>query len=450
MANTIHIKKGLDIKISGKAIKSISKIAPSEIFEIIPDYFHGIIPKMLVKGGEKVEVGTPLFYNKNIETMKFVSPVSGTVQEVVRGERRKVMKVVVKTDQVQQFRQFDVEDATKKTADEIKSLLLESGLWVYIKQRPYDVIANPEKTPKAVFISTFSSAPLAPDYEFVLKDKMSDFQKGVDVLGKLSAGGVHLGLKSDNSIFSEIKNAEKTIFKGKHPAGNVGIQINHTSPINKGETVWTIEPQDVVMIGRFFQTGKVDVTRTIALTGPEVEKPQYFETLSGNNIADMVKGNLKNVSYPLRFISGDVLTGTQIAENGYLTPYHSQISVIDEGNETHELFGWMMPRLNKFSAGNLFLTKLMPNKEFKYDARLLGGPRGIIMSNEYDKVFPMDIYAEYLIKAMLASNIDKMERYGAYEVAPEDFALCEFVDTSKLPLQHIVRTALDALQKEVE
>lgn len=450
MANTIKISKGLDIKIDGKAIEKISKIQPSRVIEIIPDHFHGITPKVTVKEGEAIKAGTPLFYNKNYESMKFVSPVSGSIREIKRGERRKVMSILIDVNSHLEFLQFGVKKTSSLTADEIKSTLLNSGLWVYIKQRPYDTIANPDRTPKAIFISGFDSAPLAPDYEFVMKDKMNDFQAGLDVLSKLTTGKIHIGLKSANSIFATAKGVETTIFTGVHPAGNAGVQINKVNPINKGEVVWTINPQDVVIMGRLFSKGVVDMTKTIALTGPEVENPQYFETIAGNNITDIVKGNLKKTSYPLRFVSGNLLTGIQISENGFLTPYASQISVIDDGGETHELFGWAMPRLNKFSASNMFFTKLLPRKKFKYDARLLGGPRAIIMSGEWDKVFPMDILPEQLIKAMIAKNIDRMENLGAYEVAPEDFALCEFVDTSKLPLQAIVREALDFLKNEVE
>lgn len=450
MANTINISKGLDIKIDGKAAEKISKINAADVIEINPDYYHGITPRMVVKGGESILAGSPLFYNKNYEGMNFVSPVSGKVREVVRGDRRKVMSIVIDTNAGIDYLQFEVKKPTELSTDEIKSLLLKSGLWTFIKQRPYDIIAHPDHQPKAIFISGFDSAPLAPDYEFVMKDQMNDFQTGIDTLSKLTFGKIHIGLKSENSIFASVKGVETTVFKGIHPAGNVGVHINKVNPVNKGETVWTINLQDVVIIGRLFSNGIVDMIKKVSLTGPEVNEPQYFETIAGNSISEIIRGNLKNTTYPLRYISGNVLTGTQIKENGYLNPYDSQISVIDDGSETHELFGWAMPRLDKFSASNLFFSKLLPNKKYKFDARLLGGLRSIIMSGEWDKVFPMDILPEYLIKAMMAQNIDKMENLGAYEVAPEDFALCEFVDTSKLPLQAIVREALDVLKEEVE
>ena len=450
MANTIKITKGLDIKISGKAAEKISKIPHSAVFEVNPESYHGITPKVLVKEGDTVNAGTPLFNEKSFPEMNFVSPVSGKVREIVRGERRKVMHITIDTDKTIEYKKFSVKKPSDSTADEIRALMLESGLWSFMRQRPYDIIPNPAKSPKAIFISTFDTAPLAPDYEFIIRDQLADFQTGVDALSKLTSGNVHLGLKSDASVFSTVKGVIATVFSGPHPAGNVGVHINHINPVNKGEVVWTIHPQDVLFIGRLFNKGIVDLTRLVALTGPEVENPQYFETISGNNISEIIKGNLKKVSYPLRFISGNVLVGRKITENGFLAPCCSQISVIDEGTETHEMLGWAMPRFNKFSASRLYLTKLLRKKEFKYDARLMGGRRAIIMSGEYDKVFPMDILPEHLIKAMIAKNIDKMENLGAYEVAPEDFALCEFVDTSKLPLQAIVRYSLDFLKSEVE
>lgn len=450
MANTIKITKGLDIKISGKAAEKISKIPHSAVFEVNPESYHGITPKVLVKEGDTVNAGTPLFHEKSFPEMNFVSPVSGKVREIVRGERRKVMHITIDTDKTIEYKKFSVKKPSDSTADEIRALMLESGLWSFMRQRPYDIIPNPAKSPKAIFISTFDTAPLAPDYEFIIRDQLADFQTGVDALSKLTSGNVHLGLKSDASVFSTVKGVIATVFSGPHPAGNVGVHINHINPVNKGEVVWTIHPQDVLFIGRLFNKGIVDLTRLVALTGPEVENPQYFETISGNDISEIIKGNLKKVSYPLRFISGNVLVGRKITENGYLAPCCSQISVIDEGTETHEMLGWAMPRFNKFSASRLYLTKLLRKKEFKYDARLMGGRRAIIMSGEYDKVFPMDILPEHLIKAMIAKNIDKMENLGAYEVAPEDFALCEFVDTSKLPLQAIVRYSLDFLKSEVE
>ncbi len=445
---TITVKKGLDIQFGAKPEEKITKVQPANLFEIVPDYYHGITPKMKVRVGDSVKVGTPIFRSKRDEAMNFVSHISGTLKEIVRGERRKILKIVIENDNKNEVLEYNTQEATGKEA--IKNLLLETGLWTLIKQRPYDVIANPNKEPRDIFISTFDSAPATPDYEFILKDKIDEFQLGINALTKLTTGKIYLGLQSKNSLFSQIKGVEKTVFKGKHPAGNTGVQINKIAPINKGETVWTINPQDVALIGRLLKTGKADWSKIIALTGSEITNPQYFEVLAGTNIQEVVKNQVNNVSYPLRYISGNVLTGEKIAENDSMSPYANQITVLDDGSETHEVLGWAMPRFNKFSNSCLYPSKLFKNKKFKWDARILGGRRAIIMSNEYERVFPMDIMPEQIIKAMIARNIDRMENLGIYEVAPEDFALCEFVDTSKLPLQAIVRESLDYVRNEVE
>ncbi|MDO9152154.1 MAG: Na(+)-translocating NADH-quinone reductase subunit A [Paludibacter sp.] len=458
MANLIKTRRGLDIQINGKAKEVIEKTIISDEIALIPDYYCGITPKVVVKEGDIVKAGSPVFYNKKNEAMNFVSPVSGKIIAVNRGERRKVESIVIENDKKNTCEKFIVKSPEKHTADEIKVLLLTTGLWVYIKQRPYDVIANPTQTPKAIFISSFDTAPLAPNYDFVIGSQMTDFQTGIDVLTKLTVGKVHLGVKAGNTIFAPVKNVEITPYEGPHPVGNVGIQINKINPVNKGEVVWTINAQDVLFIGRLFNKGIVDLTRTIALTGPEVNAPQYCNTIAGCRINQLVDGKLSlNVTH--RIICGNVLSGIKVTTSGYLDPYATQISVIEEGIDTHELIGWAMPRFNKFSVSgtyftgffeNKFVQKILGKKNYKYDARLMGGKRAIIMSGEYDKVLPMDILPEFLIKAMIAGNIDKMEALGAYEIAPEDVALCEFVCTSKLPLQQIVRTALDNMKQEME
>ena len=458
MANLIKTKRGLDIQINGKAKEVIEKTIISDQIAIIPDYYHGITPKVVVKEGDIVKAGSPVFHDKKIETMNFVSPVSGKILSVNRGERRKVLSIVIENDNKNTFEKFKLQSVDKLTGDEIKSLLLSSGLWTFIKQRPYDVIANPAQAPRSIYISSFDTSPLAPNNDFVIGSQMTDFQIGIDILAKLTTGKVNLGIKSGDNLFSTVKNAEITEFDGPHPIGNVGIQINNTQPINKGEVVWTINVQDVLYIGRFFSKGIVDLTRTIALTGPEVNAPQYCNTIPGCRISQLVDGKLsKKLSH--RIVCGNVLSGIKVEKDGYLDPYATQISVIREGDHIHELFGWAMPRFNKFSVSRTYFTGLFENKivqkifgkrNYKYDARIMGGKRAIIMSGEYDKVLPMDILPEFLIKAMITGNIDKMEALGAYEIAPEDVALCEFVCSSKLPLQQIVRTALDNMKQELD
>ena len=453
MAQLIKTKRGLDIQIGGKAENTISGLKISEVVAVIPDHYHGITPKVVVKEGDVVNAGTPLFYNKAIESMKFVSPVSGKVLAVNRGERRKVLSITIQRDEKTAYQEFSPKAVSQLSGDEIKSLLLASGLWVYVKQRPYDVIANPAVAPKAVFVSAFDSAPLAPDYEYVMASEMKEFQTGIDALAKMAGVKVNLGIKPGNTIFASVQNADITVFDGPHPAGNVGVQINKINPVNKSEVVWTVGAEDVLFIGRLFSKGIVDLTRTVAITGPEVVKPQYIQTVAGSAVAPLLKGNV-TMGVEHRVISGNVLSGLQISANGNIDPYATQISVIKEGKDNHELVGWAMPRFNKFSASRLYfssiLQKVFGKKDFEYDARVLGGERAFIMSGEYDKVLPMDILPEFLFKAMITGNIDKMEALGAYEIAPEDVALCEFVCTSKLPLQQIVRESLDNMRKELE
>lgn len=462
MANLIKTKRGLDIQLGGKAQEQIVSVNSlvTNVIAIIPDHYRGVTPKIVVKEGDFVKTGTPIFHDKTFTEMNFVAPASGRVLAVTRGDRRKVISITIEKDAENTYETFNFKSITGQSGDEIKAQLLTAGLWAFIKQRPYDIIANPTQSPKAIYISTFDSAPLAPNFEFVLKGQAADFQTGIDALAKLTDGKVQLGIKVGtlSTDFRATKNVEITEYEGKHPIGNVGIQIHNTNPINKGEVVWTINVQDVLYIGRYFNMGVVDLTKIIALTGPEVINPRYFKTLIGSSIKSIINDNVK-YGKTLRYISGNVLTGLQISADGFLDPYASQITVIAEGSETHELFGWAMPRIHKFSTTRMYFNGILESKfyqklfgkvNYEYDARLLGGQRAIIMSGEYDKVLPMDILPEFLIKAMIAGNIDKMEALGAYEIAPEDVALCEFVCTSKLPLQLIVRNALDNMKKELE
>lgn len=446
MADLIKIKRGLDIPLIGEAEKSIVEAPKAEKYALIPDDFHGVVPKIMVKSGDAVKVGSPLMCDKNRPEVQFVSPVSGVVEAVNRGERRKVLEIVVKSDNKFESEKFEGLDANKMEASEIKETLLKSGLFAFIKQRPYDVIANPEVAPRDIFVTAFDSAPLAPDFAFVAKGEEAALQAGVDVLAKLTSGSVYVGVNSEISL----KGCKVVKFNGPHPAGNVGVQIAAIAPVNKGEVVWTLSAFDLILIGRLFTTGKLDFTRTITVTGSEVESPTYVKTVLGASIDSIVSGKVKKADHNQRIISGNVLTGTKVAEQGYLRAYSNQITIIPEGDDCNEFVGWATPGCGKFSVSRTFGSWLFgKGKKYNIDARLRGGERGIIMSGEYDSVFPMDILPEFLIKSVIAFDIDKMENLGIYEVAPEDFALCEFVDTSKLPLQQIVRNGLDALMKEM-
>lgn len=449
MANVIKLRKGLDINLKGKPANEVTTLPASDAYSLVPDDFTGVTPKVVVKEQVHVLAGEPLFIDKNHPEVKFVSPVSGVVTSVERGARRKVMNIIVAPDQEQQYADFGKKDLTTLTGELVKAALLEAGLFAFMRQRPYDVIANPDDAPRAIFVSAFDSAPLAPDFELQLKGEEANFQTGLDALAKMAKVYLGVSVSQKSAALTQAKNVTITVFDGPHPAGNVGVQINHVAPINKGEVVWTIGAEAVIFIGRLFNEGKVDLTRTVALTGSEFVKPCYVKMLLGAKLDNVFKGHV-TTGKNLRYISGNVLTGKQVnAEGSYLGAFHSQLTVIPEGNDVHEMFGWIMPRFNDFSTSRSYFSWLQGKKEYVMDARVKGGERHMIMSGEYDSVFPMDIYPEYLVKAIIAGDIDKMEALGIYEVAPEDFALCEFVCSSKVEVQRIVREGLDALRAEM-
>lgn len=448
MANLIKLRKGLDINLKGKAAAEVVAVKEPGFYALIPDDFTGVTPKVVVKEQEYVMAGGPLFIDKNHPEVKFVSPVSGVVTSVERGARRKVMSITVEAAAEQDLQDFGKKDVAKMDAAVVKELLLESGMFAFIKQRPYDVVADPTVAPRAIFVSAFDSNPLAPDFEFALKGEEANFQTGLDALAKIAKTYLSISVKQSAAALTQAKNVTVTVFDGPHPAGNVGVQINHIAPVNKGETVWTIDPQAVIFIGRLLNTGHVDMTRTVAVTGSEVKKAAYCKLKVGACLTNVFAGNV-TTGKELRYISGNVLTGKQISANGFLGAFHSQVTVIPEGSDVHEMLGWIMPRLDQFSTSHSYFSWLMGKKEYTLDARVKGGERHMIMSNEYDKVLPMDIMPEYLIKAIIAGDIDRMEQLGIYEVAPEDFALCEFVCSSKMELQRIVREGLDMLRREM-
>lgn len=448
MANVIKLRKGLDINLKGKAAAEVMAVKEPGFYALCPDDFTGVTPKVVVKEQEYVMAGGPLFIDKNHPEVKFVSPVSGVVTCVERGARRKVLSITVEAAAEQDFEEFGKKDVAQLDGAAVKEALLNAGMFAFIKQRPYDVVADPTIAPNAIFVSAFDSNPLAPDFEVALKGEEANFQTGLDALAKMAKTYLNVSVNQKSSALTQAKNVTVTAFDGPHPAGNVGVQINHIAPINKGETVWTIDPQAVIFIGRLFNTGRVDLTRTVAITGSEVKKPAYCKLKVGALLTDVLADNV-NKDKELRYISGNPLTGKQIPANGFLGAFHSQVTVIPEGNDVHEMLGWIMPRFNQFSVSHSYFSWLMGKKEYTLDARVKGGERHMIMANEYDKVLPMDIMPEYLIKAIIAGDIDRMEQLGIYEVAPEDFALCEFVCSSKMELQRIVREGLDMLRREM-
>ena len=449
MSKSIKLKKGFDIRIKGAAEKIIATASQPEKFGVKPVDFPGLTPKLNVKPGDKVQAGTPLFHDKLHPEIVFTSPVSGTVLSVERGERRKMLEVVVERNGNESI-DFGKADPAVMTRAEITEKLLASGLWPAIRQRPYHVIAKPGDVPKSIFISGFDSAPLAPDYNFIMDNSSAGaFQTGINVLAKMTGGKVHLvlnGSTASSHVLTGTSGVEISTFSGPHPAGNTGVHIHHIDPVNKGEKVWYVNLQDVVTIGNLFTEGIYRPERIIALTGSEVVKPQYYKMLSGSSVDPLMTGNVTQGN--LRYISGNVLTGTKIPADGYLGYYDSQVTVIPEGDH-YEFFGWVMPGAKKFSFYRIFLSKLLPARDYKLDTNLHGGERAFVLTGQYEKVVPMDIYPMQLFKAILAGDVDAMENLGIYEVAEEDLALCEFICPSKIEIQSIVRNGIDLMMKEM-
>ena len=450
MSNNIYLKKGLNLPISGEAAQSTREVIVPDVVAVKPSDFRGLVPKLLVREGDKVLAGTPVLADKMSQNILFASPVSGTVAEVVRGAKRKLLEVRIQADAKQEFVDFGVKKVASMSAEEIKTALLAAGLWPSLVQRPYGIVANPEVKPKAIFVSAFNTAPLAADMEFALRDEFEHIQTAINALNKLTDGGVHLSLNAANysgTPFHRLENVIQHTFEGKHPAGNVGVQIHHISPIRKGETVWTVSLLMLAAIGKLFNTGKYDVRRKIAVTGPKAINPAYVEGYPGIAIKDVAE--FYNASENLRFVSGDVLTGTNVGADGYLGFFDNQITILEEGDK-YELLGWAKPvRCKLFSASRTYFSWLTPKKKYDMDTNLHGGPRAFVLNDVYTKVLPMDLYPVHLLKACLANNIDDMEKFGIYEVLEEDLALCEYVDPSKIYIQQIITDGIALMLKEM-
>ena len=447
MANVIKLRKGLNIHLKGTAAQTKRVVGACTEYAVRPDTFEGVVPKLVVHEGDRVDVGDALFVDKNFPEVRFASPVSGTVKAVDRGERRKILGIRLQADEVQKYQDFGRRDVSTLSADEVKSALLEAGLFGYIYQLPYAVSTNPQTMPKAIFVSALRDMPLANNFEYELQGNERDFQTGLSALSKMATTHLGIGKNQKADALVNAKDVEVTVFDGPCPAGNVGVQVNHISPVNKGEVVWTVDPTFVIFFGRLFNTGKVNLLRTIALGGSAMASPMYVEALIGTPFSVILKDALTR-QQDLRLINGNPLTGTKSCLEDSVGVRTSEITAIPEGADANEMFGWIMPRTNQFSTSRSYFSWLMGKKEYDLDARVKGGERHIIMSGEYDSVLPMDIYGEFLIKAIIVGDIDKMEQLGIYEVSPEDFALAEFVDSSKLELQRIVRQGLNMLRKE--
>ncbi|WP_405413368.1 Na(+)-translocating NADH-quinone reductase subunit A [Maribacter sp. Asnod1-A12] len=448
MSKDIRIKKGLNINLVGTAEQTTSKAVLSNVYAIQLSDFHGITPKMMVKQGAEVKAGEPLFYNKNIEGMLFVSPVSGELIEIERGDRRRILTLKILADKTQEAYSGAALDVENTSKEELKAVLLKSGCWPFIKQRPYDVVANPDTTPKSIFISGYSSGPLQADLDYVLQGKEKELQMAITALDKLTPGKVHVSVGSGKSPLSSMSGVEVHNVSGPHPAGLVGTHINKVDPINKGELVWTVTPQDLIIIGEYLLTGKFNAERTIALAGSSVKAPKYYTTKIGAEISTFLYASGVNEEN-FRVINGDVLTGSKSKPDGYLGYYNNTVTVIPEGDD-YELFGWNKPVFNKISATRaLTFSWMQPNKKYDLDTNTNGEHRAFVVTGQYEKVFPMDIFPMQLLKACMVKDLDEMEQLGLYEVAPEDFSLTEFICISKQPHQKIIREGLDLLQKEI-
>lgn len=446
MSKDIRIKRGLSLRLEGEAEKELVQAPRSKTYSIKPPDFHTVVPKMVVKEGAQILAGDEIFFSKYTEEIRFTSPVSGTLKEIKRGERRRILEVIIEAHPQDSYKEFGKLDAASANADAVKAGILESGCGAFLKQRPYDIIADPKDTPKAIFISAVSTAPLAPDWGFVLKDQQAAFQEGVKALQKLTPGKVHLSVdKSSASVLGNTQGVELHNVNGPHPAGNVGVQIHKIDPVNQGERVWVIAPEDVAIIGNLFLTGRFEANRTVAVTGSEAKDRKYYQTKIGANSADLVG----NVSEDIRMISGNVLTGDKITNNQYLNFYANELCMIPEGNQ-YRAFGWLPFTYNNIhSNSRTSLSWLFPNRKYTPTTNLNGEERALVVTGEMEEVLPMDIFPMQLIKACMAGDIEKMENLGIYEVAPEDFALVEYVNTSKIEIQEVIRLGLDLMITEV-
>lgn len=448
MSEVIKIKKGVDIKLQGEAEKIFASADTPSTYALKPSDFPGVRMKLKVKEGDEVLAGDPIFFNKDRDSVTFGAPVSGEVAEVVRGEKRRILEVRILADKELRYREFGAADPSALSRDEVKGKILSAGMWPLIKQRPYNIVANPDRVPRDIWVSCFDSAPLAPDADFVVHGQEEEFQTGVKALMQLTDGKVHLGIDGRTNP-SEAFKVDGTVmhrFAGPHPAGNPGVQIHAVAPINKGEAVWTVGLQEVIIIGRLFKTGKFDAQRSIVLAGAQVSKPRYYKVIVGANIKTLVQGNVADAKN--RYISGNVLTGKHIGSEDYLSYYDNQITVIPEGGED-KFFGWLAPNLDRFSISRALFNWMMPNKRLNLDANMNGEERAFVVTGEYERVFPFDIYPVQLLKSIMVKDIEAMENLGIYEVAEEDMALCEVVCTSKIPVQDTLREGLDLMLNEL-
>tara|TARA_B100000902_G_scaffold149672_1_gene146247 strand:+ start:14045 stop:15397 length:1353 start_codon:yes stop_codon:yes gene_type:complete len=448
MSLEVRLTKGLNIPLRGEAEQVYSNTDQSKTFELKPTDFHSLTPKLNVKIGDLIEAGSVIFHDKYNEKIKFCSPVSGVVSDIVRGEKRRILKIIINAEDKIRYKKISPVNINDLDRNRIITFMCDNGLWPFIRQKPYDIIANPIDIPKSIFISSFNTAPISIDNDFALYGKEDLFQFGIDIVSKLTNGTTHLnldGYSNPSKVFTNCKGVQINSVYGPHPSGNVGIQIHHIDPINKDDVVWYLNPQDILTIATLFKDFKYDFSRIIAVSGSQIKRPKYYRTILGTCVSNFLKDNLKEGN--TRIISGDVLTGSKIEKSGSLGFYDYQLTAIPEGDSS-DFLGWLLPGLEKFSFSRSYFSWLMPLKKFIINANVNGEERAYVMTGQYEKVLPMDIYPNQLIKAIMIEDIELMENLGIYEVSPSDFALCEFVCTSKIEVQSIIRRGLDLIRKE--
>ena len=452
MAGSIRIKKGKDIKMIGSSEKNLLPYVSPDVVAIKPTDFVGLKPKMLLKEGAEVKAGTPVFHEKQNDKILFSSPVSGEITEIVRGAKRKILEVRILVDKETRYEDHGSADPKSLTKEQVTEKMLNAGVWPLLRQRPFSTVADPFAMPRDIYVSGFESAPMAPEMDFLIKGSEKEFQAGIDALSKLTKGKVHLATSAQHNghaVYSGIQGVEKTEFSGPHPAANISVQVAHTKPLNKGETIWYTYPQEVIIIGRLFLTGKYDARRRVAVSGSMVNSPSYQEVMGGTSLKGILNGRLKEGHR--RVIAGNVLTGTKVNEDGFLGFFDSQICAIPEGDHHKFLLtdGWLSPGLKRFSMSRAYPSWLMPGKKYDLDTNLNGEIRSFVVTGQMEKVFPFDIYPMQLIKAVMANDIDKMESMGIYELDAEDFALCEVACTSKIDIQKVIREGMESLRMEL-
>ena len=448
ISKELSIKNGATLNLKGLAVTELDVPKMSINYALNPDDFFGLIPRMLVKEGEKVSKGQPIFYDKNNDSIRIVSPVSGKISEITRGAKRKILNIIIKQEGDRSIN-FNIPSLSNISKDMILQLLVESGSLAYIRQRPYNIIARPGKLPKSIFVSTHSTAPYAADYDFILRKRMHEFQIGIDIMSRLIGKPINLSISHSCEIENaNLENVEIYKIKGAHPSGNESFQINRIDPLNSGEIVWVIKPEDLANIGSFFKTGIFNPKRTVAVSGDSLRSPKYYDTIIGSSISSLVDSKeLSNIE-DYRFINGDPLSGSKVEYSDFLGFYNNTLSVIREGNQ-FRMLGWLPFIHNNIPSFSKTSLSWLLRGEKKVNTNLNGEERAIVVTGEMEKYFPMDIFPMQLIKACMRGDIEKMESLGIYEVVPEDFGLVDFSCTSKIEAQEIVKSGIEIMLKEL-